>query len=179
MSARKEIFKRLYMTYSASLYVYARRFVESPEVREDIVCDVFARLWLKGEAFMLREETALAFLKTSVRNACLNHIRSRSSAENFLTDQMRLPSYAESPESIYTLDELYSLLYDAIEKLSPQEKAVFHESFILEKKGAEVAAKLGVSSKTVERYRKRILDFLKNEMKDNLPMIALITILSL
>ena len=46
------------MTYSSSLYVYARRFVESPQVREDIVCDVFARLWLKGEAFILNQETA-------------------------------------------------------------------------------------------------------------------------
>ena len=60
------------MTYSSSLYVYARRFVESPQVREDIVCDVFARLWLKGEGFLLKEETAIAFLKTSVHNACLS-----------------------------------------------------------------------------------------------------------
>lgn len=179
MSARKEIFKRLYMTYSASLYVYARRFVESPEVREDIVCDVFARLWLKGEAFLLREETALAFLKTSVRNACLNHIRSRSSAENFLADQMRVPSYAESPESIYTLDEMYSMLYDAVEKLSPAEKEVFHESFILEKKEADIASELGISARTVRRYRKKILEILKGELKDNLPVIALITILSI
>ncbi len=100
------------MTYSPSLYVYARRFVESPEVREDIVCDVFARLWLKGEAFILKEETALAFLKTSVRNACLNHIRSCSSADNFLAHQMNVPSYADSPEAIYTLDEMYALLYE-------------------------------------------------------------------
>ena len=179
MSARKEIFKRLYMTYSSSLYVYARRFVESSQVREDIVCDVFARLWLKGEGFLLKEDTAVAFLKTSVRNACLNHIRSQGSAENFVADQMRVPSYAESPESIYTLDEMYGMLYDAVEKLSPQEKAVFHESFILGKKGKDVAEQLGVSGKTVERHRKKILEFLKNELKDNLPIIALLTILSI
>ena len=179
MSARKEIFKRLYMTYSSSLYVYARRFVESPQVREDIVCDVFARLWLKGEGFLLNEETAIAFLKTSVRNACLNHLRSRGSAENFVANQMRIPSYAESPESIYTLDEMYRMLYDAVEKLSDQEKQIFHESFILGKKGKDIAEQMGVSSKTVERYRKKILDFLRTEMKDNLPLIALITILSI
>ena len=166
------------MTYSSSLYVYARRFVESAQVREDIVCDVFARLWLKGEEFLLKEDTAVAFLKTSVRNACLNHIRSRGSAENFIADQMRIPAYAESPEAIYTLDEMYSMLYDAVEKLSPQEKVIFHESFILGKKGKDVADQMGVSSKTVERYRKKILDFLRTEMKDNLPLIAMITILS-
>lgn len=179
MTARKEIFKRLYMTYSSSLYVYARRFVESPQVREDIVCDVFARLWLKGEGFLLNEETAIAFLKTSVRNACLNHLRSRGSAENFIVNQMHIPAYAESPESIYTLDEMYRMLYDAVEKLSDQEKQIFHESFILGKKGKDVAEQMGVSSKTVERYRKKILDFLRNEMKENLPLIAFITILSI
>ena len=166
------------MTYSSSLYVYARRFVESAQVREDIVCDVFARLWLKGEGFLLNEETAVAFLKTSVRNACLNHLRSRGSSENFIANQMRIPAYAESPESIYTLDEMYKMLYDAVEKLSPQEKEIFHESFILGKKGKDVAEQMGVSTKTVERYRKRILDFLRTEMKDNLPLIALITILA-
>ena len=179
MGNKKDIFKNLYMTYSSSLYVYAKRFVESPEVREDIVCDVFARLWLKGEDFILKEETALAFLKTSVRNACLNHIRSCSSADNFLAHQMNVPSYADSPEAIYTLDEMYALLYDAIDKLSETEKAVFHESFMMGKKQADIAKKLGVCTKTVERYRKKILDFLKNELKDNLPAIALITLLSI
>ena len=179
MSVRKEIFRNLYMTYSSSLYVYARRFVESPQVREDIVCDVFARLWLKGEAFILNQETALAFLKTSVRNACLNYLRSRRSADNFVAEQVKIPAYADSPESIYTLDEMYSMLYDAVEKLSPAEKEVFHESFILEKKGADIAIKLGVSTKTVMRYRKKILDILKNELKDNLPLIALLTILAI
>jgi DNA-binding NarL/FixJ family response regulator len=47
------------------------------------------------------------------------------------------------------------------------------------KKQADIAKKLGVSTKTVERYRKKILDFLKNELRDNLPAIALITLLSI
>ena len=179
MSARKEIFKNLYMTYSASLFVYAKRFVESSQVREDIVCDVFARLWLKGEAFILNQETALAFLKTSVRNACLNHLRSRKSADNFVAEQVKVPAYAESPESIYTLDEMYSMLYEAVEKLSPAEKEVFHESFILEKKETEIAVKLGVSTRTIGRYRKKILEILKNELQDNLPLLALLTILAI
>lgn len=149
MSNKKDIFKNLYMTYSPSLYVYARRFVENPEVREDIVCDVFARLWLKGEDFILKEETALA--------------------DNFLAHQMNVPFYADSPEAIYTLDEMYALLYDAIDKLTETEKAVFHESFMMGKRQADIAKKSGVSTKTVERYRKKILDFLKNELKDNFP----------
>ena len=167
------------MTYSPSLFVYAKRFVESPQVREDIVCDVFARLWLKGESFILNQETALAFLKTSVRNACLNHLRSLKSADNFITNQIKLPSYAESPESIYTLDEMYTMLYEAVERLSPEEKAVFHESFILENKESDIASKLGVSTRTVRRYRKKILEFLRNELHDNLPLIAFLTILSI
>lgn len=167
------------MTYSASLFVYAKRFVESPQVREDIVCDVFARLWLKGESFILNQDTALAFLKTSVRNACLNHLRSLRSADNFVSDHINLPAYAESPESIYTLDEMYSMLFDAVEKLSPAEKEVFHESFILENKESDIALKLGISTRTVRRYRKKILEILKSELKDNLPLIAFITILSI
>ena len=179
MTARKEIFKNLYMTYSSSLFVYARRFVESPQVREDIVCDVFARLWLKGEAFILNQDTALAFLKTSVRNACLNHLRSRKSAENFAADQVLIPAYAESPEAIYTLDEMYSMLLEAVEKLSPAEKEVFQESFIMESKESDIALKLGVSTRTVRRYRKKILEILKGELKDNLPLVAFLTILAI
>lgn len=118
-------------------------------MREDIVCDVFARLWLKGEDFILKEETA--------------------SADNFWAHQMNVPSYADSTEAIYTLDEMYALLYDAIDKLTETEKAVFHESFMMGKRQADIAKKSGVSTKTVERYRKKILNFLKNELKDNFP----------
>ena len=71
------------------------------------------------------------------------------------------------------------MLYDAVEKLSPAEKEVFHESFILEKKEADIASELGISARTVRRYRKKILEILKGELKDNLPVIALITILSI
>jgi RNA polymerase sigma factor (sigma-70 family) len=74
---------------------------------------------------------------------------------------------------------MYAMLYDAVDKLTETEKAVFHESFMMGKKQAEIAKQLGVSTKTVERYRKKILDFLKNELKDNLPVIAFITLISI
>ena len=73
----------------------------------------------------------------------------------------------------------FSMLYEAVEKLSPAEKEVFHESFILEKKEAEIAVKLGVSTRTIGRYRKKILEILKNELQDNLPLLALLTILAI
>ena len=47
------------------------------------------------------------------------------------------------------------------------------------KKEAEIAVKLGVSTRTIGRYRKKILEILKNELQDNLPLLALLTILAI
>ena len=44
---KERAFKQLYEDYYAPFCLYAKRFVDDKEVREDIVSDVFTSLWDK------------------------------------------------------------------------------------------------------------------------------------
>jgi RNA polymerase sigma-70 factor (family 1) len=174
---KQEQFKALYEKYYAPFCIYAKRYLQDKEIREDIVSDVFAKLWLSDD-FVLEEETALPFLKTCVKNSCLNYLKRKTYADDYAQHvEIQLPAYADSPESIYTLDEMYKLLYDAIEKLPEKQRIVFIDTFLNDKKQKEVADELGMSVKTVSRYQMQVIERLRVELKDYLPSLALLSIL--
>jgi RNA polymerase sigma-70 factor (ECF subfamily) len=171
-------FRALYQTYYAPFCIYAKRFILDGAVREDIVSDVFYKLWLKSDENILKEEVALSYIKTSVRNNCLNYLKHQTYENDFEEHfEEHIPIYAESPESIYTLDEMYKLLHNALEKLPENQRKVFIESFLNNKKQTEIADELNISVKTVKRYRDQIIEQLRNELKDYMPAMALLSIL--
>lgn len=177
MTNKELQFRALYEKYYAPFCIYAKRFVEDISIREDIVSDVFAKLWLT-EDFIFQENTAISFLKTCVRNSCLNHLKHESYFQDYSEHiERHTPLYAESPESIYTLDEMYQLLYNAVHKLPERECTIFIESFLNNKKQKEIADELNLSAKTISRYQTEIVEKLRRELKDYLPAIALLSIL--
>ena len=66
---KERAFKQLYEDYYAPFCLYAKRFVDDKEVREDIVSDVFTSLWdkLDTDSFDLQSETALGYIKMCVK----------------------------------------------------------------------------------------------------------------
>ena len=112
---KERAFKQLYEEYYAPFCLYAKRFVDDKETREDIVSDVFTSLWdkLDTDSFDLQSNTALAYIKMCVKNSCLNFLKHQeyewSYAENI---KKKTPIYETEPDSIYTLDELYRMLYE-------------------------------------------------------------------
>ena len=74
---KERAFKQLYEEYYAPFCLYAKRFVDDKETREDIVSDVFTSLWdkLDTDSFDLQSNTALAYIKMCVKNNCLNFLK--------------------------------------------------------------------------------------------------------
>ena len=74
---KERAFKQLYEEYYAPFCLYAKRFVDDKETREDIVSDVFTSLWdkLDTDSFNLQSNTALAYIKMCVKNSCLNFLK--------------------------------------------------------------------------------------------------------
>lgn len=167
-------FRRLYDTYYAPFCIFAKRYVDDLSAREDIVEEVFVSLWRRFDGVAVEAEALLSYIRTSVRNGCLNHLAHRRLVDGYAEQTLgRTPLYAESPDSVYTLDEMYSLLATVVAGMSDDERMVFEQTIVGNKNQAEVAEALGVSVKTVGRCRRRILDRLRLHMKDYLPLLAL------
>lgn len=167
-------FRRLYDTYYAPFCIFAKRYVDDLSAREDIVEEVFVSLWRRFDGVAVEADALLAYVRTSVRNGCLNYLAHRRLVDGYAEQTLgRTPLYAESPDSVYTLDEMYGLLTTVVAAMSDDERMVFEQTIVGNKNQAEVAATLGVSVKTIGRCRRRIIDQLRLRMKDYLPVLAL------
>ena len=127
---KEEDFKRLYELYYAPFCLYAKRFIEDKFTREDIVSDVFASLWNNVDSFDLTSDAAVGYIKICVKNSCLNMLKHKEYELNYVESiRQRKPLYETEPDSVYTLDELYKMLYETLDKLPENYRKVFIESF--------------------------------------------------
>ena len=157
-------------------FIGANTDVDDKEVREDIVSDVFTSLWdkLDTDSFDLQSETALGYIKMCVKNSCLNFLKHQeyewSYAENI---QKKAPLYETETDSVYTFDELYRMLYETLNKLPENYRTVFMKSFFEGKTHAEIAEEMNLSVKSINRYKQKTMELLRNELKDYLPLFLL------
>ncbi|WP_455584821.1 RNA polymerase sigma-70 factor [Bacteroides sp.] len=170
-NAEKE-FRKLYEEYYAPFCIYARRFINDMTVCEDIVSDVFASLWDKRDSVELKINTATAYLKTCVRNSCLNYLKHLEHEFNYNEFcQKQSPVYATETDSIYTLNELYDRLFKTLNGLPEYYRVVFTKSFFEGKTHAEIAEELNLSIKSINRYKQKTMEFLREEFKEYLPVL--------
>lgn len=177
-SNNEKEFRKLYEEYYAPFCIYAKRFINDISICEDIVSDVFASLWDKRESIELKKDTATAYLKICVRNSCLNHLKHQEYEWSYNElCQKQSPVYATEPDSVYTLNELYDMLFKTLERLPPNYRIVFAKSFFEGKTHAEIAQELNLSVKSINRYKQKTMDLLRKEFKDYLPLLlCLITL---
>lgn len=175
---KEQIFKSLYEEYYGPFCLYAKRFIQDKETREDIVSDVFVSLWNKMNSFELDSDTTLGYIKMGVKNSCLNHLKHQEYEWKYAeVVRGKTPVYETEPDSVYTLDELYRMLYETLDKLPENYRTVFIESFFKGKTHAEIAEELNLSVKSVNRYKQRTIELLRNELKDYMPLAVLILII--
>src|SRR4051812_23274512 len=70
----RAIFTGYFRQYYASLCFYADRIIKDSEAAEDIVEEIFVKIWNKPRPFE-SEQHLKAFLYRSVKNACLDFIK--------------------------------------------------------------------------------------------------------
>ena len=177
---KKQFFQQTFEAYYAPFCLYARHFVADREVREDIVSDVFVRVWEKLDEDDFDPETAVGFIQRAVRNQCINYMKHREYETGYV-DLLRrkMEMAADRPDHVYTLHALYEQLSALLKELPGNYREVFLKSFLEEKTQAEIAEELDLSVKTVNRYRQKMLSMLRERLKDYLPLLLLLGVVRL
>lgn len=175
---KEEDFSDLYNQYFAPFCIFANKFIHDISVCEDLVSDVFVSIWYKMEKDELLKETALAYIKMAVRNSCLNFIKHQEYEQAYMEKYLNEKYlFTESPENIYTLNELYEQLNDILNTLPEQYKTVFIKSFFGGKTYAEIAEEMNLSTKSVNRYKQKTILHLREELKEYISILILFCIL--
>ena len=149
--SRSEIFTKLFDESREALHRYIRRFVGSSETAKEIVQEAFLRTYRERESVT----TLRAFLFSTARNIAANEYRHRRTVERCALGDFGdsgVKTESESPESELLRDERNRLIQEAIDRLPRQCRAAFTLRLFHECSYKEVADRLGISAKTVEKH---------------------------
>jgi RNA polymerase sigma-70 factor, ECF subfamily len=162
--SRSEIFTKLFAETRDALHRYIRRFVGSSETAKEIVQEAFLRTYRERESVT----TLRAFLFSTARNLAANDYRHRRTVERNAAEELgdyRVNPGSESLESELIRDERTRLIQEAIDHLPRQCRAAFTLRVFHECSYQEVAKRLGISAKTVEKHIARGLRDTNNYIK--------------
>ncbi len=169
MSAYEKVFTRYYSTLCA----YARLFIKSGDVCENIVQELMLWVWENRSGLQITDSLS-RYLFTATRNRCLKHI-SHEMVERRVLDELhkKLHGQFESPD-FYIVQELEERIRNAVARLPDSYRQAYELNRYERKTYDEIASILGVSSKTVDYRIQQALKLLRVSLKDYLPAIAIL-----
>lgn len=170
----EQAFNELYEHYWPKVYAYMESLVKSPETAEELVVDIFVKLW-SGREWLEQIQNVGGFLRTAARNKALDFFkttaRKKKLIQAYQTDMAVLASRPVSDHKLMS-DETARIWREAISKLSPARQRIFlmHREEGLSYN--EIAQQLNISPATVKKTMSIALDsireFLRTHYKDSL-----------
>lgn len=145
-------FARLYALYSRRLIVFSNSILQSREMAEEAVEDVFVKIWNKRGS-LARIENIAVYLYIAIKNQSLSKLSDK--ANELLTapfDDLNpaVEAIHQDPHSIFITSEMLDRVNDVIETLPPRCKMIFK---LIREDGLrykEVAAILNISVNTID-----------------------------
>lgn len=158
-----EAFDVLFLRYYTPLCQLAARMLKSVDASEDVVQDVFLRIWT-GRANWVLNASVRAFLERAVRNATIDFIR-HARYVVWSRDSDRELSFGDMLSEIENKTALESV-QEAISNLPEGSRTIFLLSRVDGLTYAQIAVKLGISIKTVETQMGRALKELRKRIAE-------------
>ncbi len=165
-------FEKLFKKFYRRLYDFAFRVVRNKEIAEDIVQDIFIRLWEKKEN--IKPVNIEGFIFKVLKNHCISYLRNIKIINNVKLDLNNLTHIEELYRIDFVRNEPYVLIEKelqlemdkVINKLPDRCKEVFILSRVNGLKNREIADKLGINIKNVERHITKALRIFRTHFSE-------------
>jgi RNA polymerase sigma-70 factor (ECF subfamily) len=168
IAGNEKAFVKLYDTYKNRIYGYNLKFVKSNADAEEMLQDVFMKVWQKRE--MIDASYPFnSFLFAVARNTCFNFLRKAANdvkmrEEIFYKSQKSFEPAADKKMITEEFDRLKNEAYD---KLPPKRRIIFEMSREEGLSYSEIAKKLNISVSTVKVQMSKALETLREFLKNN------------
>jgi len=167
-------FDALYWKYHEPVYRNILKFTKDPVVAEDILQEVFTRLWEKRLAIN-SDQSVAGWLFVVSFNLSVNHTRKRLREQ---TAHKKL--FAVAPENellpvgLQLYEEQYRLMKQAIDQLSPQKRKIVTLCKLEGKTYEEAAGELNISRNTVKEHLSAAMVNLNEYVRKNATQASIV-----
>lgn len=144
------VFESYYKEHFKEFFLVAHKYVKSVPVSQEIVNDVFVKIWEDAGNIMI-DSSLKAYIYKAVVNRSINALNKQQKEKQNQREFAQLPQEFYEEKQIEA-HELKVQLYKAIDNLPDQCKKVFQLSRFEGLKQQEIADSLGISIKTVKNH---------------------------
>jgi RNA polymerase sigma-70 factor (ECF subfamily) len=162
-------FERVYDAFSGILYSLALRILERPEDTEELLQEVFVKIWRDAAEYDPRRGAPLAWAITITRHKAIDRIRST-------TRRLRLYEAAEAeaknnstpvpqPVSDAELSENARAVRESLENLAPEVRESIELAFFSGLSQSQIASRLSLPLTTVKSRIRRAMMQLRQSLR--------------
>jgi RNA polymerase sigma-70 factor (ECF subfamily) len=157
----------LYNQYLSGLYQYTFLFTKSKQASEDIVQNVFVRIW-ERRTLLVAIDSFKPYLYRSAKNLLLDEIR-KNQAKARATEILKPQSeeLAESSDDKLVYDQYYKVAEEAISRLSEKRRQIFLLRTREELSLDEIAANLSISKSVVKKQLYAGITFVRHYIQQH------------
>ena len=160
-------YKQLYELFFPKLFRFSYSFVKSKEAAEEIVSDVFIKVWeIKGSLTTIIDLNVYLYIIT--KNFSLNYITKNHKLRTINLEDVNDESFLNqvTPEDALISSEIINMVNTAINGLPPQCRIIF---FLVKESGLKYKVVAEVLNISVHTVRNQMVIATK-KIADNLPI---------
>lgn len=157
----------LFRWYYVPLCSHAIRYVSSKEIAEDIVSDMFCKLYLEKSVSHIKTSFR-AYLFTWVRNRAFDYVKLEMSRSSSIENASLISNNSgEQPDDITQFEDLYHDVERVVNAMPQRRRKIYVMHRIEGKKYAEISDELNISVKTVKEHMyqamQQVREYLRKE----------------
>ena len=163
----EKAFRVLYDAYFNHLSAFIFKICKSTEVTEEIIQDVFVRLWVRRHS-LSQIDSPEAYIFSMARNKTIDYLR-RLVRDTHLVELLtgQLLTDSNDTEEQLNAKELRDLIEEALSGLSEQKKKIFHLSKEEGLSHDQIAEVMHLSKSTVKNHLSETLHHIRGHLRQH------------
>ncbi|MBO9203707.1 MULTISPECIES: RNA polymerase sigma factor [Niastella] len=146
----RHAFRELYQRYTPVLYPFIKSVCNNDALCEDIVQEVFIKLWdNRSNASNIKQ--VKPYLFKAAKNRFLNELRKQKNERTVINNRLYNEIDPETPEQQLTFKEGMRLGNEALSRLSPKRRLIVEMSTREELSLDEISSRVGSSKNVVKK----------------------------
>lgn len=164
-------FTSLFDYYRGRIYGVALRFLKSRELAEEVVQEVFLKVWSRRQD-LPRVHNFEAYLFTIARNLVFDMLKEMAHDTVQITELLKTIPIG-TPADEHLVEEQYrELLTEAVRQLPPQQKQIFRLARIEGLSHQAIAEQLQISKLTVKTHMAKALQTIRQNLQHHIVSVS-------
>jgi len=176
-NGNEKAFRTLYDAYFNHLSAYIFKLCKSETATEEIVQDIFVKIWVNRAAFG-HVDTPEAYIFSMARNKTIDYLRRLTKESNLIgVLEEQIAASNNDIEEKLNAEELRRLIEEALEQLSLQKRKIFQLSRNEGLSHDEIAEVMHLSKSTVKNHLSETLQHVREHLRQQPNSEALLLLL--